>query len=163
MVAVGDPAPDFEAPYASRVSADEMTWGETFRLSESVGDGPIVLAFFPGAYSNTCVGEMNALNDRLPAFEAEGATVLGISADLPFALHEFHGDLDLDFDLLSDFNREAATAYDAFTDSMTGVDAINSRALFVVDAEGTVVYKWDGDPIDEPDYEMVEDAVRNAD
>lgn len=163
MVDVGDPAPDFEAPYASRVSADEMTWGETFKLSEHVGDGPVVLAFFPGAYSKTCVGEMKELKARGPTFEAESATVLGISADLPFALHEFHGDLELNFDLLSDFNREAATAYDAFTDSMTGVDAINSRALFVVDSEGKVAYKWDGDPIDEPDYEAVEDAVRNAD
>jgi peroxiredoxin len=163
MVAVGDPAPDFEVPYATRVAAEEMPWGETFRLSEHVGDGPVVLAFFPGAFSPTCTHEMEELNDRLPAFEAAGATVLGISADLPFALHAFHGELDLGFDLLSDYNRGAARAYDASIDSATGVDDIDSRALYVVDSEGTVVHEWDGDPADEPDYEAVVTAVEGAD
>jgi len=163
MVEIGDPAPDFEAPYASRVDADEMTWGETYRLSDQLGDGPVVLAFFPGAFSPTCVGEMNSLNERLESFEEHAATVVGISADLPFALHEFHDELGLGFDVLSDYNRSAAKAYDAAIDSeFTGLEDINSRALFVIDSEETVAYKWDGDPINEPPYDEVEDAVKDA-
>jgi len=163
MVAVGDTAPDFAVPYATRVDAASMTWGERFRLSEHLGDGPILIAFFPGAFSRTCVGEMEQLNSMMEIFEEEGTTVVGISADLPFALNEFGDHLGLEFDLLSDYNRGAARAYDAAIDSdLTGIEDINSRALFVIDSEGAVVYKWDGSPASEPPYEEVEEAVTSA-
>jgi len=162
MVDVGDPAPDFTVPYASMVRAEEMDWGARFTLSEHLDEAPLVIPFFPGAFSNVCERELTTFNDRLNEFEEAGAVIYGIGSDLPYAINEFHRELGLGFDLLSDFNREAATAYDAMTDSVTGVKDINNRDLYVIDSDGVVVYKWDGEATDEPDPDEVLEAVRNA-
>ncbi|WP_247730353.1 redoxin domain-containing protein [Halovivax limisalsi] len=156
MVTVGDPAPDFTAPLAN----GEVE--ESFTLSENLDDAPIVLAFFPGAFSTVCMSEMNEFNARLSDFEAEGASIYGISADLPFSLNEFKAQLDLGFDLISDFNTDIASKYDADIESeLLGFD-ITSRAVFVIDGDGEIVFSWDGDPSNEPDYEAVYDAVQSA-
>jgi len=157
MVSVGEDAPDFTAPLAT----GEIT---TFTLSERIGSGPVVLAFFPGAFSRVCTNELASFQDRLEAFEAVDATVYGISIDSPFVLNEFRDQLGLEFDLVSDADGEVIDAYDitmAF-ESYGGYD-VAKRAVYVVDDEGTVVYAWvSDDPGVEPDYEETESAARSA-
>ena len=158
MVAEGDQAPDFTAPLANGDI-------EEFTLSERVGDGPLVLAFFPGAFTSVCSHEMNTFDDRLAAFEDVGATVYGVSVDTPFALNEFRDQLGLDFDLISDSTRDVIDAYDiSMNFDHLGVEHIAKRAVFVVDSDGVVSYAWVTDDAGvEPDYDELEAAAEAAD
>ena len=64
------------------------------------------MAFYPGAYTGVCDTEMCTLQDNLKAFNELDATVLGISVDSPWANGGFSKQYNLEFDLLSDFDRE---------------------------------------------------------
>ncbi|WP_251344166.1 redoxin domain-containing protein [Haloplanus halophilus] len=156
MVDIGDAAPDFTVPLAN---GDV----ESFTLSEHLDEAPIVLAFFPAAFTSTCTTEMCTFRDRLANFEDVGATVYGISVDLPYTLNEFRRENDLNFGLLSDERRELIDAY-GVTDTFSPVDMrVAQRAVFVVDGDGTITYRWVGDdPKQEPDYEAVREAAADA-
>lgn len=157
MVDVGDDAPDFEASLAY----DGI---EPFQFSEFVGDGPIVLAFFPAAFSNTCTTEMCTFRDDLDRFADVGADVFGVSTDLPHAQEAYRQEYDLPFGLVADTSHEAIRAYDVI-DSFDhyGVETVAHRAVFVVDSEGTVTYRWLADGSgQEPEYDDVADAVADA-
>ena len=136
MVSTGDPAPDFTAALVS----DDDTVATTF--SDHLGSGPVVLAFFPAAFSSTCTAELCTFRDDLAQFEGLGATVFGISTDTSYALERFRETEGLTFDLLSDNDGSIIEAYD------------------LVDDAGTIQYAWIADnPGQEPDYEAVVGAV----
>jgi len=154
MVTEGDTAPDFTAPLAN---GDV----ESFTLSERLEEAPIVLAFFPGAFTSVCSHEMAAFRDRIEELDDAGATLYGISVDSPFALNEFRDKLDLPFDLISDAEKDIVDAYDLAMDfDELGVYDVAKRSVFVVDADGEVTYAWvSDDPGVEPDYDAVIDAA----
>jgi peroxiredoxin len=157
MLSEGDSAPTFSATLGT---SDH----ESFDLADRLGDGPVVLAFFPGAFTPPCTNEMVALQDRLDEFEETGATVLGVSADSPFSLGAFREEHGLGFDLVSDTAGDAIGAYDLEIDiEELGLHGIANRAVFVLDDEGTVTYRWVADdPTNEPDYDAVLAAVESA-
>ena len=153
----GDSAPLFTATVGT---SDH----ESFDLEDHLGDGPVVLAFFPGAFTPPCTNEMIALQDHLADFEDAGATVLGVSADSAFSQGAFREEHGIEFDLISDMGREAIDAYDVRIDiEDLGLIGVANRSVFVLDADGTVTYTWvSDDPTNEPDYEELLDAVRSA-
>ena len=157
MVSTGDTAPTFTATVGT---SDH----EPFDLTDHLGDGPVVLAFFPGAFTPPCSNEMVALQTHLEALEAAGGTLFGISADSPFSQGAFREEHGLDFTLVSDMAGDAIAAYDLEMDiSDLGLYGIANRAVFVIDDDGTVTYSWVADdPTNEPDYEDVLDAVEAA-
>ena len=157
MLEVGDTAPTFSA---TRGTTDH----ESFDLEDALGDGPVVLAFFPGAFTPPCTNEMVAFQDHLAEFEAAGATILGVSADSPFSQGSFREEHGIEFDLISDMGGDAIRAYDLEMDiADLGLHGIANRAVFVLDDDGTITYSWvAGDPTNEPDYDEVLDAVRAA-
>jgi peroxiredoxin len=157
MVATGDDAPTFTATLGT---ADH----ESFDLADHLGDGPVVLAFFPGAFTAPCRSEMLGLQQRLADFEAAGATILGVSADSPFSQGAFREEHGLEFDLVSDMAGDAIRAYGVEMDIPDlGLYGSANRAVFVVDDDGTVVYDWVADdPTNEPDYDAVLDACESA-
>ncbi len=157
MVSTGDTAPDISAT----IGASDH---EPFELSEHLGDGPVVLVFFPAAFAPVCSNEMLAIEDRIGRFEAAGATVFGISADAAYSLGAFSDEHDLSFDLVSDTRGDALRAYGVETDvPEAGRYGIAKRVVFVLDENGEVVYDWVGDELaDEPDYEAVVAAVEDA-
>jgi len=155
MPATGETAPTFTATYRG---SDH----ETFDLADHLGDGPVVLAFFPGAFTPPCSNEMVALQERLDEFEDAGATIFGVSADSSFSLGAFADEYDLGFDLVSDMDGDAIAAYDLSLDLPDlGLHGVANRAVFVLDEDGTVAYGWVADdPTNEPDYDELLDAVR---
>ncbi|WP_256298181.1 redoxin domain-containing protein [Haloarchaeobius salinus] len=157
MVSTGDTAPTFTATYGT---SDH----EPFDLADHLGDGPVVLAFFPGAFTPPCTNEMVALQERHDEFTAAGATLLGVSADSPFSLGAFRDEHGIEFDLVSDMAGEAIRAYGLEMDIPDlGLYGIANRAVFVLDGERTVSYAWvSDDPTNEPDYEALLDAVAAA-
>ena len=157
MVAIGDDAPDFTVPLADGSVG-------SFTLSEHLDEAPLVLAFFPAAFTTTCTAEMCTFRDRMADFEAIDAAIYGISIDLPFTLNEFRRQHDLTFDLLSDANRELVGAYGVAMDSpWQGIRDAAKRAVVVVDGDGTVTYTWiSDDPGVEPDYDAIARAAEDA-
>jgi peroxiredoxin len=158
MVSEGEEAPAFTAPLATGDI-------ESFSLAEALdSDAPLVLAFFPGAFTSVCSHEMQTFQERLEELSDAGGTLYGISIDTPFALDEFRDQLSLSFDLVSDVNREIIEAYDVAMDfEALGIDDVAKRAVFVVDGDGTVTYAWvSDDPGVEPDYDDVIEAISEA-
>ena len=158
MVQEGETAPDFTVPF---VTADDL---DEFTLSEETGDGPIVLAFFPGAFTSGCRTEMCDLRDELGEFEELDASVYGVSVDGPFSQQAFIKENDLNFPLLSDFGKEVIEAYDVVLESLVGIyGPVSERAVFVIDDDGKVAYRWVGDdPSVLPDLDEVREAVEAA-
>lgn len=154
MTAVGDDAPEF----AGSLVDDDI---EPFELADHLGDGPVVLAFFPAAFSNTCTDEMEAFRDE---FGRDDATLFGVSTDLPHALAAYRTQYDLPFALVADPDHRAIEAYDVVEDfEHYGVETVAQRAVFVIDADGTVTYRWLADHAgQEPDYDALADAVAEA-
>ncbi|MFB6196421.1 MAG: redoxin domain-containing protein [Haloplanus sp.] len=157
MVSDGDTAPTFTATLGTSEH-------ESFDLADHIGDGPVVLAFFPGAFTPPCTNEMVALQEHLDDFRSAGATVFGLSADSPFSQGAFREEHGLDFDLVSDMSGEAIRDYGLEMDIPDlGLYGIANRAVFVLDDSGTVTYSWVADdPTNEPDYDAILDAVEAA-
>lgn len=134
-VQTGQPAPDFKLYDNQR---------QAFRLSDYQGKKPVLLLFFPGAFSSVCTTELNTVNNDLSAFGGDGNTrVVGISTDSPFVLDAFRKENGFEFPLLSDHEGTVSARYGAkydndFTDM--NLDRISRRAAFVIDKEGVVQY-----------------------
>jgi peroxiredoxin len=154
MLTNGDTAPTFSATVGT---SDH----EPLDLGDHLGDGPVVLAFFPGAFTPPCTNEMVALQEHHERFQEAGATVLGISADSPFSLGAFREEHGIEFDLVSDMSRDAIRAYGLEIDiEELGLHGIANRAVYVLDEDGTVTYGWVAeDPTNEPDYDSILDAI----
>ncbi|MCG1006128.1 redoxin domain-containing protein [Halorubrum lacusprofundi] len=157
MVSTGDAAPTFTATVGT---SDH----ESFDLDDHIGDGPVVLAFFPGAFTPPCTSEMVAFQERVAEFEDAGGTLLGVSADSPFSQGAFREKHGIEFDLVSDTAGDAIRAYGLEIDiADLGLYGVANRAVFVIDDDGEIVYDWvSDDPTNEPDYDAVLDAVESA-
>jgi peroxiredoxin len=158
MPEVGDPASEITLPMAGGDAYDDI---EPFALSEALSDGPVVLAFFPAAFTGGCTEELCTFRDELASFESLDAGVYGISVDLPFALNVFSMEQDLTFPLLSDFDGETIEAYDVVLEGVHGLSGVAERSVFVVDTDGVIRYRWvreDGNP----DFEWLAEQVREA-
>jgi len=130
-IKVGQPAPAF---------ALYDTEKNKVSLSDNKGK-PVLLLFFPFAFTGTCTKELCSVRDDIALYNKVNATVFGISVDSLHTLKKFKEEQKLNFTLLSDFNKEASTAYDClypvFGQEMKGV---SKRAAFVIDKEGIVRY-----------------------
>ena len=147
---VGSPAPDFTLMNQDR---------EPVTLSKLKGK-PVVLAFFPAAFSGVCQKELCTFRDSIGALNKSGAQVLGISVDTFFALKAFQDQQQLNFPLLSDFNKEIIREYGVFNEDMIGLKGIAKRAVFVLDKDGIVRHREVlEDARNEPDYKKVLDSV----
>lgn len=157
MVEEGSSAPDFTVPKAGGSAYNDVS---EFTLSEAIGDGPIVLAFYPAAFTSGCTDEMCAFRDAMPAFEDLDARVFGVSVDLPFAQNIWIQENELNFPMLSDWDHEVIHAYGVVRDDMYDQIETAKRSVFVIDEEGVVRYKWVRDG-DNPDFAAFTDAVRD--
>ena len=139
MVEVGDAAPDFAVPLAGGEAYNDV---EAFRLSDALGDGPVVLAFVPAAFTSGCTEELCTFRDGFAAFEDLDASVFGVSVDLPFAQNVWSMQHDLPFPLLSDWTHEVTEAFDVVYEGMYDLVDVSQRSVFVLDEDGVVTYRW---------------------
>jgi peroxiredoxin len=147
---VGSKAPDFTLTSHER---------QPVSLSDYRGR-PLVIAFFPAAFSSVCSKELCTFKDSLERLNGANAQVVGISVDTPFALKAFYDHEKLTFTLLSDFNKQVIRDYGVFNEDMIGLKGIAKRAVFVLDKEGVVRYQEVlEDARNEPDYQKVFDTV----
>ena len=148
---VGAKAPDFTLPNQDR---------ENVTLSEQLKNGPVVLAFFPAAFSSVCTTEMCNFRDSAADLNKVNAKVLGVSVDTFFAQKAWADAQKLNFPLLSDFNKEVTSKYDVLNPDMIGLKGIAKRAVFVIDRNGIVRHREVlEDARNEPDYGKVKQAL----
>ena len=134
-VDVGTHAPDF-----TLVDQDR----QPVTLSASRGK-PVVLAFFPGAFSSTCTAELCTFNNRMFQLNAAHAQVYGISVDTFFTLKAFRDSQHLTFPLLSDWGGEATHKYGVYVDEYKAARRIN----FLIGKDGKILEEQvDKDAID---------------
>jgi peroxiredoxin Q/BCP len=121
----GDRAPDFTLP---------DTEGKPVTLSKLLEKGPVILAFYPKAFTSGCTKQNQNFRDRFADVDAKGATVLGISTDSVETQKRFKAELKLPYELLSDEGGKVAKQYSG-TMAVVGVA---NRANFVIGQDGLV-------------------------
>ena len=145
-VDVGSKAPEFTLTNQDR---------EAVTLSGLAGK-PVVLAFFPAAFSGVCTKELCTFRDSMAQLGKADAQVFGVSVDTFFTLKAFQDQQKLTFPLLSDFNKTAIRDYGVFNEDMIGLKGIAKRAVFVIDKDGVVRHREVlEDARNEPDYNAV--------
>ena len=127
----GQQAPDF-----SLYDSDK----NKITLSDLKGHN-VLLLFFPAAFTGTCTKELCSVRDNISVYNNAKAKVFGISVDMVYSLSKYKEEQQLNFSLLSDFNKEVSAAYgclyDTFSYEMKGV---SKRAAFIIDKIGIVCY-----------------------
>ena len=150
-VEVGAKAPDFTLPNQDR---------EPVTLSDRLKNGPVVLAFFPAAFSGVCQQEMCTFRDAAAELNTTRAQVLGVSVDTFFALKAWGDQHKLTFPLLSDFNKEVIRQYGVVNPDMIGLKDIAKRSVFVIDTTGVVRHaEVLEDARNEPNYDKVKQTL----
>jgi len=130
-IEIGQPAPDFTLYDSTK---NKIT------LSDMKGQN-VVLLFFPLAFTSTCTAELCSVRDNISFYNNANAKVFGISVDSLHTLAKYKGDQNLNFTLLSDFNKDVSSLYgslyEMFGYNMKGV---SKRSAFVIDKDGIVRY-----------------------
>ena len=146
----GSRAPDFELKAAR---------GDIVELSDFLEEGKyVIMAFYPAAWSPTCRDEMTLFQEFLDEFERLNAKLVGISVDNVWAVQAWAENKGITFPLLCDFHPKGAVAeqYGVMRD-----DGVSERALFIVDAEGTVQYSYVSPIAENPGVDRLFEALES--
>jgi peroxiredoxin len=128
---IGDKAPAFKL-----VDSDK----KEVSLSDFSGKN-LIVHFFPAAFTGVCTTQLCTVRDAISLYHNDSCEVVAISVDLPFTLGKFKELQNLNFTLLSDFNKEASRAYGAiYEDWILGLKGVSKRSAFVIDKEGMIQY-----------------------
>jgi len=131
LLQIGQIAPDF-----TLFDSDK----KKVSLTEHRGEN-VLLLFFPFAFSSVCTAELCAVRDNISKYDSVQAKVFGISVDSLYTLAKFKIDQNLNFTLLSDFNKEISYTYEAFYETFSyGMKGVSKRAAFIIDKIGLVQY-----------------------
>jgi peroxiredoxin Q/BCP len=149
---VGDKAPDFKLPYATK---DTIVF-EGVRLSDLIGKRNIILAFYPADWSGGCTTQMCTFRDNFADLSKLDAEVLGISGDYVFSHREWAKHLNLPFKLLSDHKHEVAKLYNSYDEN----SGFNKRTVFVIDKTGKIAYiNWKYNVRDQSHFEELKKVL----
>ncbi len=130
-LAIGDTAPDFTL---------QDTAGEHKNLRDLTHERQVVLLFFPLAFSDACTTELCTIRDNMKLYNSLKAKVVGISVDSFYTLREFKKSHNLNFTLLSDFNKEVSRRYGVLNENFYGMHGVSKRASFVVSRDQAIKY-----------------------
>ena len=131
---IGEKAPDFTAPAA--LAGKQYN----FSLAENLSKGPVVLYFFPAAFSAGCSAEAHEFAESIGKFEALGATVIGVSTDdidtqVKFSTQACQGK----FPVASDAGKSVIKSYDA---AMLILPDYANRVSYVIAPDNSIVYNY---------------------
>ena len=130
-IQIGDPAPDF-----TLYDSDK----KQITLSEFRGQN-VLLLFYPVAFTSTCTKELCSTRDNISFYNDAHAQVLAISVDTVYSLAKYKVEQNLNFPLLSDFNKEVSAAWGCLYETFNyGMKGVSKRSAFVIDQNGIVRY-----------------------
>jgi peroxiredoxin len=151
-LSVGEKAPGFKLYNSDKKEVD---------LEQQRGKN-VVLLFFPLAFTSVCTAELCSVRDNYGMYNDLNAVVYGISVDSLHTLNKFRQEQKLNFELLSDFNKDASKAYDSLYE-MFGFDmkGVSKRSAFVVDKDGVIRYAQVLENAGEqPDFEKIKTVLQ---
>jgi thioredoxin-dependent peroxiredoxin len=131
---IGEKAPDFSAPAA--LAGKEYR----FSLAETLAKGPVVLYFFPAAFTSGCSAEAHEFAEATEKFAALGATVVGVSTDdiatqVKFSAQACQGK----FAVASDASKAVIKSYDA---AMMLMPEYANRVSYVIAPDRSIIYNY---------------------
>ena len=130
----GDPAPDFQAP--ASLGGDVFT----FSLAAALKKGPVVLYFYPAAFTTACTIEAHDFADAVDAYRALGATVIGVSHDDIDTLKRFSvSECRSKFAVAADKDQRIMKSYDAV---LAIKPEYADRVSYVIAPDGRVVFAY---------------------
>jgi peroxiredoxin len=146
VVDVGSKAPEFTLSDYNK---------EKVSLSSLLGSKPVLLVFYPFAFSGICTGELCQVRDDFSSFE--GVQVVGVSVDTPFSLKVWAEQEGYQFPLLSDFWPHGAVAqsYGVFNEKA----GMANRGTFLIDRDGVVRFAEVNQPGEARDQEAWKKAI----
>lgn len=149
---VGQQAPDFTL---FNTEKKQVT------LSE-LKDQNVLLLFFPLAFTSTCTEELCSVRDNLKMYESLQVLPVGISVDSLFSLKKFKEEQNLNFPLLSDFNKEVSKCYGSLYENWGyGWKGVGKRSAFLIDKNGIIQY---ADVLEDagkiPDFVSIQGKIR---
>ncbi len=142
MISEGGKIPDFTLPLATKSGK------RSFTLSSELGEGPLVFAFYPLAFTGTCTRQICDVRDAFDAFKNLKAKVFGFSIDSAAANVEFAKMHALPFGIVSDPNREVLPGLGNVAAEVSGVKNVAKRSIFVLDKHGVLKWRWESDDPD---------------
>jgi thioredoxin-dependent peroxiredoxin len=133
----GDAAPDFTAQAA--VGGQEFT----FSLADALKKGPVVLYFFPKAFTSGCTVEAHEFAEASDKFKAAGATLIGMSSDNIGTLHDFSNkECSAKFPVAADPELKVIRAYDSELTSIPKLSGVSDRVSYVIGQDGKIAYTY---------------------
>jgi len=130
-IAAGSKAPAFKLYNTERKEVS----------SEDFAGKLLVLSFFPAAFTRVCTEQVCSSRDDLGFYNDLGAVVIGISVDMPFSLKAFKEKHDINYELLSDFNKLTIHEYDMYhCNFICGIKGVAKRGVVVIDKNGVIAY-----------------------
>jgi peroxiredoxin len=130
-IEAGQPAPDFTLYDSDKTQVT---------LSGLKGE-TVLLLFFPLAFTSVCTKELCSVRDNINWYNQVKARVMGVSVDSLQTLARFKEDQQLNFTLLSDFNKEVSRLYGSIYEEFGyGMKGVSKRSAFVIDKEGIIRY-----------------------
>ena len=146
-------------------SAPEFALFNTEKNKVSLSDYKgknVVLLFFPLAFSGVCTKELCSMRDDMAKYNGMNAAILGVSIDSLFTLGRFKQENLLEFDLLSDFNKEVSAMYECLYESFAfEMRGVSKRSAFVIDADGIIRYAEVLESAgDLPNFEAIDECLK---
>ena len=126
-IAVGQLAPEFRL---------KGPGGQWVSLSDYRGNQNVALVFYPLAFSPICSHQLPDVQKHMNDFRELDTAVFGVSVDSHYANEAFAKSLRIEFPLLSDFKRQAMTAYGV----LEGEKGYSGRAIFLIGKDGRIAY-----------------------
>ena len=150
-IEIGKPAPDFTLYDSEK---------KQVTLSELKGHN-VLLLFFPLAFTSTCTKELCSVRDNIAWYNNADAKIFGISVDALHTLAKYKEDQQLNFTLLSDFNKDVSRLYDSIYEMFGyNMKGVSKRSAFVIDKSGIVQYVEVLDNASEvPNFEAIQKAI----
>lgn len=131
-IQIGQQAPDFTLFNTEK---------KEVHLGDHRGKSNVLLLFFPLAFTSTCTAELCNVRDNYAMYNTLNATVFGLSTDSLFSLKKFREEQNLNFDLLSDYNKTVSEDYGSlYAQFGFGMKGVSKRSAFIIDKEGKIRY-----------------------
>ena len=129
---IGDTAPDFKLQNGEK---------EFIQLSSFKDNSNVLVLFYPLAFSSVCTNELCTIRDNMKLYSAFDATVIAISVDSLFVQGAFKKAQNINYELLSDFNKTVSKSYGVLNDDFFGMAGVSKRSAFVIDKLGLIQYE----------------------
>lgn len=135
--------------------------GKEVSLIDLTDERKLVLFFFPLAFSDVSTEELSTIRNNMKFYDALHANVVAVSVDSFFTLKEFKKANNLNFSLLSDFNKEVSEQLGVLNENYMGMKGVSKRAVFVINKNLEVEYsEITEDPQRLPDFRALQKALQ---